>query len=290
MKIIDFRCRPSTPEYLAVISGVVGTSVRTRLDLPAPKAQTPDEWLDAIGREGVEIAVFTGRQSRGTETFDVDNDYVARIATAYPGTVVGFAGIDPMRGMESVRAVEHCVRTLGLKGISLDPFGSGVAANDRRLYPVYAKCAELDVPVVVTCGPLPFPGVRLSHGDVRAIDDVACDFPELTIVINHCGWPWVAETVAIAFRHDNVFINMSLYAHLPGSEVFADAANTIIPDRLLFASGFPVSPISTAVERLERLPFTPEALEGVLYGNAHRLLSRFGLIPAAGPAKARAAG
>lgn len=277
-KIIDFRCRPNTTEYLSVISGSIGTHVIRRLGLPTPMPGTIEEWMKGLDSNGVELAVFTGRQSGSTESFDIDNNYVAQVVKRFPKRVIGFAGIDPMRGPESVRGIEHAVAQLGLRGIALDPFGSAVQANDRRLYPVYAKCAELDVPVVITCGPLPFPGPRLDYGDVRCVDDVACDFPGLSIMINHTGWPWVAETIAIAFRHDNVYINTSLYAHLPGGHLFAEAANTILPERIIFASGFPVSPIETALERLQTLPFTPAALEAVLYGNAHRLLRKHGCI------------
>lgn len=278
MRVIDFRCRPNTPAYLKAVAGPTTAPVMRRLGSPQPSPGTLEQWVDGFEAEGVEIAVFTGRQSRGTGDVDVGNEYVAEVAARFPGKVVGFAGIDPMRGMASVRTVEHVVRGLGLKGITIDPFGSGVAANDRRLYPVYAKCAELDVPVVITCGPLPFPGPRLAHGDVRNVDDVATDFPELTIVIDHSGWPWVTETIAIAFRHENVYIDTSLYSHLPGSNLFAEAANTIIPDRILFASCYPVVPIGLALERVRGLPFTPEALEGVLYGNARKLLTRFGCL------------
>jgi predicted TIM-barrel fold metal-dependent hydrolase len=276
MQVIDFRCRPNTPEYLPALSGSSTNPVMRRLGSPMPKPGTLEEWVAGFREAGVEVAVFTGRQSAGTAGVDVGNEYVAEVANRFPGRVIGFAGIDPMRGMASVRLVEHAVKELGLKGITIDPFGSGVAANDRRLYPIYAKCAELNVPVVVTCGPLPFPGPRLAHGDVRTVDDVATDFPELTIIIDHSGWPWVTETIAIAFRHENVYIDTSLYSHLPGGELFAEAANTIIPDRILFASCYPVVPIRTALERVRSLPFTPEALSGVLYGNACKLFTRFG--------------
>jgi hypothetical protein len=247
-----------------------------KLGTQPPPATTLDGWIAALEANGVERLVFTGRQTEGTEGHDVGNEYVAETVRRFPGKVIGFAGINPLRGMKSVAAVEHAIRHLGLKGVSIDPYGGPVEANDRRLYPVYAKCAELGVPVVITCGPLPFVGPRLVHGDVRAIDDVAADFPELTIIIDHSGWPWVAETIAIAFRHENVYIDTSLYAHLPGATLFAEAANTIIPDRILFASCFPVVPVEVALARLRTLPFTPEALEGVLYHNADRLLRSFG--------------
>lgn len=246
-----------------------------RLGSTMPAPATLEQWVSSISEIGIETAVFTGRQSRHTGAFDVGNEYVADTVARFPGRVVGFAGIDPTRGMQSVRDLVYAIETLGLKGVTVDPFGGEMQANDRRLYPVYAKCVELDVPVVVTCGPLPFSGPRLAHGDVRAVDDVACDFPELTIVIDHSGWPWVQETIAIAFRHQNVFIDTSLYSHLPGGEMFAEAANTIIPEKILFASCYPVVSLEVAIERVRSLPFTPEALERVFYSNAAALLERF---------------
>jgi predicted TIM-barrel fold metal-dependent hydrolase len=276
LRIIDFRSRPSTREYLLALEHPLTKSVMRKLGTTPPAPTTLDGWVANFTAKGVERVVFTGRQTEGTEEHDVGNDYVADVAHRFPDNVVGFAGINPLRGMKSVQAVEHTIHHLGLKGVSIDPFGGLIPANDRRLYPIYAKCVELSVPVVITCGPLPFAGPRLVHGDVRAIDDVAVDFPELTIIIDHSGWPWVGETIAIAFRHENVYIDTSLYSHLPGASLFAEAANTIIPDRILFASCFPVVPIETALERIQTLPFKPDALEGVLYRNADRLLRRLG--------------
>ncbi len=276
MPIIDFRSRPSTQEYLVALQHPMVATVMRKLGTTAPPKTTLEGWVTDFVAKGVERVVFTGRETESTEGYDVGNEYVAEAARRFSGKVIGFAGINPLRGMKSVQAVEHAVRNLGLKGVSIDPYGGLVQANDRRLYPVYGKCAELGVPVVITCGPLPVAGPRLAHGDVRAIDDVAADFPELTIVIDHSGWPWVTETIAIAFRHENVYIDTSLYSHLPGAALFAEAANTIIPDRILFASCFPVVPVETALDRIRTLPFTPEALDGVLYHNADRLLRRFG--------------
>lgn len=240
--------------------------------LPAP-AQT-GEWIECMAACGIRRMVFTGRDSDHTSSFDVSNEYVAEVASRYADNVIGFAGIHPLRGMASVRAVDRAVRELGLKGIAVDPFGLETRANDARLFPVYARCAEWDVPVVITCGPLPFRGPRLEFGDVRWIDDIAEYFPELTIIISHGGWPWVTETVALAFRHEHVYVDTSFYAHLPGGEMLAHAANSIIPDKVLFASGFPIVPVDTALERIRNMPFRPDTLQCVLYTNAETLLRR----------------
>jgi len=277
MPIIDFRARPPTPEYLRALDLPLTQTVMRKLGSTRPRPQTLEEWMTDLERRDVRRVVFAGRQSAATSANDVTNDYVADVMRRFPDRVVGIAGVDPMLGMAAVREATRAVAELGLRGVALDPYGGNTAANDRRLYPVYAKCAELNVPVIVTTGPLPFAGPRLAHGDVKPLDDVACDFPELTIVIDHTGWPWVQETIALAFRHENVFIDTSFYIHLPGTALLAEAANTIIPDRVLFASGFPAVSIETALERVAALPFTPEALEGVLFRNAERLLKKFGV-------------
>ncbi|SHI22454.1 hypothetical protein SAMN04488135_11419 [Pollutimonas bauzanensis] len=247
-----------------------------KLGTTAPASRTLAEWIIELDDQGVEKVVFAGRQSANTGSNDVTNEYVSEAAHRYPGRIVGLAGINPSGGMSSVREVGRAINELKLSGIALDPFGGSMAPNDRRLYPIYSKCAELEVPVVVTTGPLPFAGARLAHGSVVTLDDVACDFPELTIVVDHTGWPWVNEAIALAFRHENVYIDTSFYMHLPGCEQFAHAANSIIPDKLIFASGYPVVPIAKAYADLSALPFTPEALEAVRYGNAKRLLNKFG--------------
>ncbi len=277
MPIIDFRARPPTVEYLKALDLPLTRTVMRKLGSSRPEPRTLQEWMADLDRQDVRRVVFAGRQSATTGPGDVTNEYVAEVMHQFPTRVVGLAGIDPMLGLRAVREVTRAVTELGLRGVALDPYGGRVAANDRMFYPVYARCAELGVPVVITTGPLPFAGPRLAHGDVSPIDDVACDFPELTIIIDHTGWPWVNEVIAIAFRHDNVFVDTSFYIHLPGTAVLAEAANTIIQDRVLFASGFPVVPIETALARVRALPFTPEALDGVLYRNAETLLRRFGI-------------
>lgn len=176
MAIIDFRARPPTPEYLRALELPLTQTVMRKLGSPQPQPRTLDEWMQDLTRLDVERVVFAGRQSSGTSANDVTNEYVADVMHQYPDRVIGLAGIDPLLGMRSVREVRRAIEELGLKGVALDPYGGRIAANDRRLYPIYAKCAELGVPVVITSGPLPFAGPRLEHGSVLPIDDVACDF------------------------------------------------------------------------------------------------------------------
>lgn len=134
------------------------------------------------------------------------------------------------------------------------------------MYPICQKATELNVPVVLTMGPLVG-----KWGDPWPVDQVAVDFPDLNIVCSHGCYPQVTEWIALAWRRDNVYLEASIYEFLPGAEPFIAAANTIIQDRVVYASAFPFNPLET-LERFLKLPLGPVAQEKVLYSNAAHLL------------------
>ncbi len=268
MRVIDFRARPNTAEYMKMYTGPANARLWQRFGYPEPPTVPLAEFVAALDASGVEKAVFTGRQSvvRGAIVRGVSNDYVADCVRAFPTRIVGFAGLDPTDPGAAVKEMERSVRQLGLRGISLDPHTARLWPNDRLIYPLYQKAAELAVPVVITMGPLVG-----RYGDPWAVDQVAEDFPNLTIVCSHGCWPQVTAFVALAYRRENVYLESSIYEFLPGAEPFIEAANTILQDRVVYASAFPFNPIEI-VDRFKRLPFSASALEKILYGNAGHVL------------------
>lgn len=272
MKVLDCRARPNTPEYYSLLQGEAIRKVFTKSGNPFPKQGTLEDFIADIDAAGIEKVVCTGRDIETTSAWKVTNDYVADIVNQYPDRVVGLAGIDPNKGDAAIEEVERAVKVLGLKGASIDPFGAGVYANDKTLYPLYQKCSDLGVPIFITIGPLPVSGVKISYGSPLTIDDVAVDFPDLKILCSHGGWPFSREMVAVAWRNDNVYFETSVYHFLPGAEFVVDAANSIIGDKLVFASAHPFAPFKESLERFASLPFKPEVLSKVLYSNAARLL------------------
>lgn len=275
--LIDFRARPFTAEYAKMLAGdrAVETVMR-KLGTELPPTQNVEEFITFLKSAGVAHAVFTGREAPDGSR-SLSNEYVAEVVARHPDMLTGFAGINPMGGLESLRKTTYVIEKLGLRGVCIDPFRYGVQADDRRLYPVYARCAELNVAIVVTLGGLPFQGPYLKSGDPAPLDNVATDFPELTIVCDHAGWPWITETIAIAYRHEKVYVDTSMYFTLPGVQTYVEAANTIIPGKFLFASAYPLIPIERAVSELEQLPFADGVLDHILYDNAAALLRRLGV-------------
>ncbi len=280
--VVDFRCRPNTPECLRYLDSPQVKRVMSLLATVSPEATDLQGFIGHLDEIGVDRAVFFGHAAGDTQPWAVTNDYVADVARRSGGRIIGFAGIDCQGGMQSVRAVDHAVTELGLRGISVEPFGCRTAADDRVLYPVYAKCCELGVPVSISAGPMPYAGLSgvagpgLLSADPATIDRVACDFPELTIIYSHTSWPWSNHVVALALRHANVYFDTEIYFSWPGNEVLARAINTLVPDRVLFSSGYPIVPIEKARAEIEASGVLVEHLPALFGANARRLLMNTG--------------
>lgn len=257
MPLIDFRARPNTPEYLSM-SG-----------LPSAGGGTVADFVAALDKHGIDLAVYTGRQGVGGY---LSNDTIADAVRKFPKRLIGFAGVDPREGPAAVRELERSIKELGLRGLALDPPDkpddrNGRGYDDEQLmYPLYEAARSLKIPVVLTMGPR-----TVRFGAPRAADQIAADFPMLTIVCSHAGWPEANEWIAVGLRRTNIVIEPSLYWFYPGTEPLFAAANDFLQDRLVYASAFPFNPLSTITRFLERLG-TTTIQEKLTYLNASRIL------------------
>lgn len=274
MKIIDFRARPNTQRYMDFFESGGAKYTIQKQGFPVPPVVSLEEFIKGVDEAGISKIVFTGRDVETTRRWFYPNDLIAEAMNKYPDRIIGFVGVDPLKGRKATEEIDRCVGKMGFKGVSLDPSGVGEPVDNRRFYPIYEKCLEYDIPVVFTLGPLPSPAAgRMKVNNPMAIDEVACDLTELKIVCAHMGWPWITEMIAIAWRHPNVYIETSNYHYMPGCHTYVEAANTIIPDKIIFASGFPFHhPLKDAVEKFLKLPYKKDVMEKVLYHNAARLL------------------
>jgi len=135
---------------------------------------------------------------------------IAEAVAESGGRIVGTASYNPFRISESLAEVERCVREFGFRYVWFHPLSYGLAPNDRRFYPLYAKCVEFGIPV----------GFQVGHsaevlpsdvGRPMLADDVAIEFPDLRINLSHTGWPWVDEWCSMLWRHPNVYGDISAY-------------------------------------------------------------------------------
>jgi predicted TIM-barrel fold metal-dependent hydrolase len=179
-----------------------------------------------------------------------------------------------------LRELEYWIRERGFRGLSLRPFMIGLPASDRRYYPFYAKCVELDIPLSMhasanwtTCRPS-------DLGHPRHFDVVACEFPELKLILSHAGYPWVLEACLVAWKHPNVYLELA--AHRPryftapgaGWEPLLRYGQTTIQDKVLYGTGSFLLGRRPAdlLSELRALPVKPEVMEKWLRRNAAALL------------------
>ncbi|AXV06655.1 putative ANTIBIOTIC-RESISTANCE PROTEIN [Euzebya pacifica] len=135
---------------------------------------------------------------------------VAKMVEEGKGRIIGAASYDPFRISDSLAEIETAVREHDFRYVWFHPLSFGLEPNDRRFYPLYAKCQELGIPVGLQVGHsaevLPSNG-----GRPMLVDDVAIEFPDLKINLSHTGWPWVDEWCSMLWRHPNVYGDISAY-------------------------------------------------------------------------------
>lgn len=274
MKTIDFRFRPNTPE---IINGIKNSPMFKAacevIGFHKREAQTLPEIVADLDRLDVELAVITGRDCESTYGFPANNGSVLEFCRAYPQKFVGFWGIDPHKRMAAVREIEKVVSEYGMKGIAIDPYLAHIPACEARFYPLYAKCCELNIPVFITMAPPPqVQGALMDYADPRHVDKVARDFPELTLIMSHGGYPYVNEAIYACLRNANVYMDISEYERAPMVEVYVRAMNESISDKVLFASAHPFVELSDALEAYKGFDLSDEVRQKIMYGNARRVL------------------
>lgn len=275
MHIIDFRFRPNTPETLTgIANSPMFKGLCELINFPSMQPQSLAEVVEDLNRFNVVKAVITGRDCETTYGAKSNNQSVLDFVSKYPDKFIGFAGVDPHKGMRAIYDLNSAVREHGMRGAAIDPYLAQIYVNDAKYYPTYAKCCELDIPLIITTGPATLvPKAIIDHVAPRYIDIVARDFPELKIVVSHGGYPWVNEMINVAQRNANVYLDLSEYEHSPLSDAYLQAANTMISDKVLYASAHPFVDFRKALSIYEKLPLNDDVREKVMYGNAARLLN-----------------
>lgn len=208
----------------------------------------------------------------------LSNDHVAAIVRKHPARLVGVASVDLLRPMEGVRELRRCVKELGFKALRMLPWLWNLPPNDRRYYPLYAECVDLGIPFCLQVGHTGPMCPSEPGRPIPYLDEVALDFPELTIVGGHIGYPWTLEMIALATKYPNVYIDTSAYKASRYPRDLVDYLRGHGKRKVLFGSNFPMITPGDALARIDDLALPDDAKALFLGGNAERV---FGLTPAA---------
>jgi uncharacterized protein len=203
----------------------------------------------------------------------VSNEEVAGWVEAHPTRFAGLACVDLNKPMEAVRELRRCVEELGFKGLRVVPWLWEAPPTDRRYYPLYAACVELGVPFFTQVGHTGPMRPSETGRPIPYIDQVALDFPELVIIGGHIGYPWTEEMVAVARKHENVYIDTSAYVpkRYP-AELIGFMGSRGGRNKVLFGTNYPMISHQQALDGVGELGLEPEVEELFLAGNARRLL------------------
>jgi predicted TIM-barrel fold metal-dependent hydrolase len=229
---------------------------------------------------GVKMAVLYHFDEETTTGYKgPSNDFYAQLVQKAPGHLMAYAAADPHKGAEAVRELERTIKELGLHGLAVRPFMHRIRADDHRYFPLYAKCAELKVPVWIHTSINFTHTSLLDFGRPIYLDAVACAFPKLKIIAGHGGWPWVGEMAAVAWKHPNIYLDFATvrpsYMVRPGSgwEPLFQYGNHVIQRKVLFASTWMLLGLFPKVlaDEVRALALKPETIERWLGKNAVEL-------------------
>ncbi|MFN8442418.1 MAG: amidohydrolase family protein [Caldilineaceae bacterium] len=235
--------------------------------------------LALMDEAGVDVAILPAEDAEMTLGMKTSNEAVAELCAQAPTRLKGMAGIDPHKGMKALRELDHAYHDLGMRSLCLEPWLHKLHANDKRYYPIYAKCVELDIPVWIHTSVNFAPKLSMEVGRPIYLDEVAGHFPELKIIAGHGGWPWVNELMAILWRHENVFADISAirprYVGTPGTgwETLIQYGNSLLQDKILFGTAWPAQNFKQCVDEVLALPIKDTVKRKWLGENAQRVFN-----------------
>jgi len=276
MRAIDFRLRPPMGAFLdMVMYADIDRTARMAgglgMDLPRSVRETSVALMFAeMDEAGVMMGVVPGRLSPVLGTIGLDQ--VAGIVAQHPQRLIGFAAIDPVPRKKAISAIDDAVKK-GMKGVVIEPglLASPLHLDDARIYPVYAYCEDLGLPVLFMAGGNAGPDCTYSAPE--HIDRVARDFPSLKIISGHGNWPWAAQIIHVCYRRPNIFLSPDMYIYgMPGSKDYVNAANGFMADRFLFATAYPLLPFHDAIDTLLGYSIRESVIDRIFYKNAAQLL------------------
>ncbi len=218
--------------------------------------------LDEMDKHGIERAMI------GAGYGEAD-----RALREHPDRFFASFAVDPNKAMEGVRDLVRAHETWGIKAATAFPCGlcPQVPINDKKFFPLYAKCVELDIPICI-CAGVPGPRVPMGAQDVALLDEVCWFFPELKVVTRHGCEPWTDLAVKLMIKWPNLYYSTSAFAprHYPKNIV--EFANTRGADKILYAGYFPMGlSLERIFREMPQVPFKDEVWPKFLRENARRV-------------------
>lgn len=246
--------------WMEIVRRMHGTS----LELP-----TFDVYRERMDAAGIDKTVVFVRDIETKNGEVPENEWVLSLADNYERFIPFFA-VDPNKGEAGARALRRAVES-GVKGVKIHPYGAKLYPNDERADPIYEAASDLDVPVISHTGPGPL-GTKSDYCHPRHFDDVVTRFPNLSLILAHFSGPWHRETHFMAWRYDNVYVDISFMPDVYLDQLPWEYYAETIGDSILLGSDFPLVDPKERVDYVRALPIDDEVKQKILGENAVDLL------------------
>jgi hypothetical protein len=217
--------------------------------------------------------------------FAVPNEVIAQYVRTDPARLEGWASVDP-NDEDCVEQLDYCVDELGLRGLKVAPVYQHWDPTDQRYWPLFRRCVELDIPVMIHQGTTYPRRARLDLGKPLLLEPLVMALPELRMVIAHLGHPWEEDVVALVRKTPNLYADVSALHFRPWRfwQAMITAHEYGVTHKLIFGSDFPNASTQDAIDGLRNvnrvvdgtgLPRVPDdAIEAILHENWERLYGR----------------
>lgn len=240
---------------------------------------TIDETIAYYRQRQIGFVMFTVDSEAQIGRRRIPNEEVAEAAAKNSDIMIAFASIDPHRGRMGAREARRLIEENCVKGFKFHPTVQGFHPYDKMAWPIYEIIAEYRMPAIfhsghsgIGSGMRAGGGLRLENSNPMHLDDVAIDFPDMQIIIAHPSWPWQDEALSLCLHKPNVWIDLSGWSPKYFPPQLVQYANTLLKDRILFGSDFPLIAPDRWLKDFEEAGFKPEVHPLILKQNAMRLL------------------
>ena len=279
---IDIVCNPYTP--YVVENKMMGVDNefqdQVRMSDTMRNGVEIKDYIKKMDKAGIERSLLISARAgdlnvKGSR--EITYEYVRELCDNHPDRFSGLAGIDPTKGMEQLKELEIAVKEYGFVGAHWYPHWFSIPPDAPQIYPVYAKCCELDIPIMMQVGQnLIYSRDRRLPSVARPIllDQVAIDFPELVIIGIHIGVPWTDEMIAMCWKHNNVYTAGDAYAPKHWPKQYVHYANSYGRHKVLFGTDWPVIDPERAVKEVSEFGMREESHRMLMRENALRIFKK----------------
>lgn len=231
------------------------------------RGTTVSQLIDEMDANGIQHGIVVSGYGSGDTL-----SWVKSAIKAHPDRLSGSHIVDPREGMKAVRLIEELVRNEGFRLIRMMAFMSQQAYDHAINYPIYAKCAELGVPISVNVG-IPGPRAPSKSQHPLPLDEVCYFFPELKIIMAHGGEPWADLCVKLMLKWPNLYYMSSAFAPKRIPQPIIHYLNSRGSDRIMWASDYPVLTFERCMKEIGEMQFRePTTRAKFLGGNARKVI------------------